>query len=282
MKTLSLLRIALCFTAILSQHVYCGPVAAALRETAEAIVGTVERNTAGQVADDVTKAATTTVASHGDVALPLLRQSGQAGLSALEQAGTKLPEVTRLIARKGDEALWITNEPRKLAIILKHGDQAANALLKHPGIADSMIGRYGEPAAEVLNKLTRTGAQRLALVADEGMLSATPRSLELLPILRRYGDEGMEFVWKNKGSLTVMTVLSTFLADPGSYILGARQLIVDPLVSPITKSVNWTLILAAMLLIGFLPFTARSIARAGTEFRRPLPGFQNGPRTSRR
>lgn len=284
MKALPLLKIALCvsvcFGVILSPHAYCGPVTAALRETAEAMGATVGRGTAGQAADDVTKAATRVVASHGDDALPLLRHSGQA--AALEQAGARSPEALRLIARKGDEALWIIAEPGKLAIFLKHGEPAADALLRHPGIADSLIGHYGEPAVGALNKLTRMGAQRLALVADEGMLLATPRSLELLPILRRYGDEGMDFVWKNKGALAVMTVLTTFLADPGSYISGARQLIVDPLVSPIAHGVNWTLILAAMALVAFLPFTARRIARARSEFDRRPPRLDNGPRALRR
>ena len=282
MKLLSLCKIALCVAVIVSQHAYCGPVASALRETAETIGATGGRGSAGQSADGMAKAATRSVASQGDDTLPLLRQSGHAGLSALESAGARSPEVVSLLRRRGGEALWIITDPKKLAIFLKHGDPAADALLRHPGIADSMILRYAEPAVGALNNLTQTSAQRLALLAEEGMLSATPRSFELLPVLRRYGDAGMDFIWKNKGSLAVITGLATFLADPGIYISGAKQLIVDPLVSHVAGGVNWTLILAVMLLIAFLPFTARSVAKAGRECKQRLPGSRNGSQASRR
>ena len=201
-----------------------GPASSAVRETAEFIVSKFGRGAAGQSVEEVTAATAKAIATHGDSALPLLRKTGHAGFTALDQAGDKAPDVIKLFSRRGDEAIWVISEPKKLAIFIKHGDSAADALLKHPGIADGLIGRYGDNAVGALNTVTRQSAQRLSMAADDGLLSATARSPELLTVVRKYGDEAMDFIWKNKGSLAVASVLATFLADPQSYISGAKEL----------------------------------------------------------
>ena len=72
----------------------------------------------------------------------------------------------------------------------------------------------------------------------------------------------MDFIWRNKGALTVASVLATFLADPRTYITGAKELIVEPIVDPIVKNTNWTLIIGAILGVLFLPLIARSFVKA--------------------
>jgi hypothetical protein len=42
----------------------------------------------------------------------------------------------------------------------------------------------------------------------------TGRRGELLAVIERHGDRALTLVWRNKGTLTVTTVLETFLADP--------------------------------------------------------------------
>jgi len=239
-----------------------GQAGTAIRETAEFILTKFGKGAAGQTVEEVTEATAKIVAKHGDEALPLLRNSGHAGFTALKEAGENAPDVIKLYARKGDEAIWVISEPKKLPIFIKHGDSAADALLKHPGIADTLIGRYGDEAVGALNTVSRQNAQRLSMVADDGLLTATPRSKELLPVIRQHGDEAMDFIWKNKGSLAVAAVLGTFLADPQTYISGAKELVVSPLVEPIARSTNWTLIIAGVLIVVFLPFIARSIMKA--------------------
>jgi hypothetical protein len=258
---------SICITALflllpLTQHADCGPVSTAIREAAEVILAKFGKGAAGQTIEEVTESTAKAVARHGEDALSLLRKSGHAGFTALEDAGAKAPDVIKLYARRGDEAIWIISEPKKLAIFIKHGDSAADALLKHPGIADSLIGRYGGDAVGALNGLSRQSAQRLSMVAEDGLLAATTQSPELLPVLGRYGDKAMDFVWENKGGLAVTTVLATFLADPQAYIYGAKTLIIDPIVSPIAKNTNWTLIVAGVLMVILFPFVARSIRKA--------------------
>lgn len=239
-----------------------GPAGTAIRETAEVILTKFGKGAAGQTVEEVTEATAKIVAKHGDEALPLLRNHGHAGFTALKEAGENAPDVIKLYARKGDGAIWVISEPKKLAIFIKHGDSAADALLKHPGIADTLIGRYGDEAVGALNTVSRQNAQRLSMVADDGLFAATPRSKELLPVIRQHGDEAMDFIWKNKGSLAVAAVLGTFLVDPQTYISGAKELIVSPVVQPIARSTSWTLIIAGVLIVVFLPFIARSIMKA--------------------
>ena len=69
------------------------------------------------------------------------------------------PEVIKLYAKRGDEALWVISEPKRLVIFIKHGDSAADALIKHPGIADVLIKRFGDDAATALNGLSRQGGR---------------------------------------------------------------------------------------------------------------------------
>jgi hypothetical protein len=245
-----------------------GVAGTAAREAAEAIFAKFGKGAAGQTVEEIASTTTRTVAKHGDGALPLLRKSGHAGFTALESAGDKAPSVIKLYARKGDEAIWVISEPKKLSIFLKHGDSAADALLKHPGIADTLIGRYGDNAVGALNSISRQSAQRLNIVADEGLLQASSRSSELLPVIRRYGDEAMDFIWKNKGALAVASVLASFLADPQVYIAGAKDLIVNPLVAPIAMGTNWTLIIAGLLIVGFLPLIGRRIVKARAEIKK--------------
>ncbi len=246
---------------------FAGPAGAAIRETAEVVLKKFGKGAAGQTVEELTEATTKAVARHGNDALPLLRKSGHAGFAALEEAGDKAPDILKLYARKGDEAIWVISQPKKLAIFIKHGDSAADALLKHPGIADNLIGKYGDNAVGALNSVSRQSAQRLSMIADDGLLTATSRSSELLPIIQRYGDAAMDFIWKNKGALTVASALTLFLANPEVYISGAKSLVVDPIAGPIARSVNWTLIIIIATGVVFAPFIVRSIKKAAVEAR---------------
>jgi len=232
------------------------------RETAKFILKKFGRGAGGESIEEITKATGAAVVKYGDDALPLLQKSGHAGFSALEQAGPKAPDVIKLFASRGDESIWVISNPKKLAIFIHHGDSAADALLKHPGIADDLIGRFGKDAVGAMNSVSRQSAQRLSMIADDGLLSGTSRGPELLTVVRKHGDEAMDFIWKHKKSLAVASVLTTFLDDPQAYISATKQLIIDPLAAPIIKSIRWTLVILGILAVVFLPFIAKSAIKA--------------------
>ena len=265
-----ILFILICFFTVSTAT--AGPVGIAIRETAEYIMKKFGKGAGGQTVEEVTEATARAITKYGDDALPILQKSGHAGFSALEQAGDKAPDIIKLYARKGDEAIWIISQPKKLSIFLKHGDSAADALLKHPGIADNLITKYGDDAAGALNNLSRASAQKLNRIADEGILDATKQSPELLSAVRKYGDEAMDFIWKNKGALTVASVLGTFLHDPDKFLGGEETLPGGGKkrwgLWPIADKVNWTLIIIGILCFAFMPFIARKLMKSYSEIKK--------------
>jgi hypothetical protein len=52
------------------------------------------------------------------------------------------------------------------------------------------------------------------MLAEDGTLARTGRWSELLAVIGRYGHRALTFVWRNKGALTVTTVVTAFLDDP--------------------------------------------------------------------
>ena len=239
-----------------------GAASSAVREASEAIGSRFGRGAAGAAVEDASAVTARTAGRYGDEALPLLRATGPAGASALDQAGAKAPEVIRLFSRRGDDAVWIISEPKRLAIFVKHGDPAADALLKHRGIADSLITHHGADSIGAMNALSRGGAQRMAMASEDGVFRASGRSAELIGVIQRHGDAAMDFIWRNKGSLAVASVLASFLRDPAVYINGVKDLIVNPIVAPIAQNTNWTLLIGGALGVFFLPFIFRSFAKA--------------------
>lgn len=268
MKMSWLFAIAFLSSLSYGQFLYAGTASTAIRDTAEFIAAKFPKSLGGKTVDQIAESTAKAVSRNGEGVLPMLKLTGPAGFKYLEDAGEKAPDVIKLFVRKGNEAIWIVSKPKKLAIFLRHGDSAADALIKHPGIADSLITRFGDDAAGALNSLSRQNAQRLAIVANDGVLSASARSAELLPVIRQYGDSAMEFIWRNKGALIVTAVLATFLNDPQPYIQGLKDLIVDPIARPIAENTNWTLIISVGLLIIFLPFVTRSFLRARSVMRK--------------
>jgi hypothetical protein len=249
---------------LLSGVAEAGVATSAVRETAEYILQKFGRGAAGQTVEEVSENTSRAMARYGDEVAPLVRTTGHRGFVALEQA----PDVIKLFVRKGDEAVWVISEPKKLAIFLKHGDSAADALIKHPNIADDLVGQFGDEAVGALNGVSKGGAQRMAMAAEEGVFAATPRSAELFSVVRRYGDEAMDFIWRNKGALTVAALLGKFLTDPEAYISGAKQLVVDPVLAPIARNTNWSWIIAGVLLVAVLPVITRRVVRARAVLKR--------------
>ncbi|MFY7913111.1 MAG: hypothetical protein ACOVPA_00375 [Rubrivivax sp.] len=245
-------------------------LATGARETAEYILQKFGKRFPAQTADEVAQEVSRATARHGSDANRFLRAAGHSGLQALEQAGPKGPDVIKLYLRKGDDAVWLVSKPEKLVIFLKHGDNAADALVKHPGVADALITRHGAAAADALNRISQQSAQRLGMLSQDGLLTATPRSAELLGVIPKYGDAAMDFIWKNKGALMVAAVLGSFLADPGVYISGVRGLaeaVPGKFLESLGRSNVFGLILGGILILAIFPFLAGSVRRGVAAWR---------------
>ncbi len=242
-----------------------GPASGLVRETSEWVLKKFGAGRLGKSVDEIAAATARTIEKHGDDALPMLRSAGHAGFEALETAGKQAPDVIKLFAKKGDEAVWLISKPGKLAIFLKHGDGAADALLKHPGLADDLIERFGSKALAPLNRLEKSGAQQLAMAANEGVFNATGRSGELFDVVARLGDGAMSFIWRNKGSLVVAATLTAFLNDPELFINSGKDLIVESAIKPLSASIRWDWIgycgTALVIMVGIAIFRRLTIRR---------------------
>ena len=111
-----------------------------------------------------------------------------------------------------------------MTLFARYGDDAAEAMLKHKGIAAPLIERYRAPAATMLRNLDPRNGRRLSMLMDEGFLTRTGKADELLAVCGQYGDRAADFIWRNKGALLVGTALAAFLQDPDPFLDGTRDL----------------------------------------------------------
>jgi hypothetical protein len=91
------------------------------------------------------------------------------------------------------------------------------------------------------------------MLADEGTLRKMGRTDELLGVVGKYGDRGMDFIWKNKGALTVAATLTAFLANPQPFIDGTAHItkvvaenVVKPVAAEAAKNTSWTFVLPVL------------------------------------
>ena len=259
----------------------CGGATSRLfRETGELIIERFGKGVAGRSAREVSETVARYSIKYGDDAVLFLRRTGHAGVRALEQAGDDSPKLLKLFAKNADEAVWLASRKENLNIFLKYGEGAGRAMYQHPGIAGKLIERYSDDAVGALNRVSRQGAQRMGMLDCDGVFSSTPQSGRLLKVIAKYGDRGLDFIWKHKGVLTGGVLLAAFIHNPKPYIDGTKELVGEGVIKPtmenigkpIANSVNWTLILILILSLSFMPYIAssatKSIIGIGKEIKR--------------
>lgn len=222
------------------------------------------------------------VSKYGDEATMALRKSGLRAVDAIESAGSDGAQCIRLLARRGDEALWVVSRPKRLAIFVKHGDDAAAAMIKHGEVVERWIGRYGDDAAGALARVDGRNARRLAMLSEEGLFESVPsHSIRLFSVIKNGGDEAADFVWKNKGALTIASTLIAFVNDPEPFITGARELgseTIEHIVAPIAQRAAtqfpwwsvWLLGLIGIVLLG-VRLLPTMVTRRRTSIASPVP-----------
>jgi hypothetical protein len=240
--------------------VHAGVWTTAAREAAEAIVQRFGRAAATEGTERLAVRLEALAVRFGDDALNAARRTGPAGLRLLEEAGEHAPVAARLLARYGDDGLWLAGQSSRLGFVARFGDDAAEVLLKHKGLADDLISRLGQPGVNALAKLSGQSGRRLAMMADAGDLARIGRTDELLAVVARYGDRAMDFIWRNKGSLAVGAALTAFLADPESFLDGTRELasvlaqeVGQPLLETVgvtaARNIQWTWVVVVLIVV---------------------------------
>lgn len=258
-------RIAFVFCMPLLVPVSCfaGITSKAARETAEFVMRKFGKEAEEQGLQTLTRKIESLGAQYGNEAVAAVKKVGPRALRIADEAGENGLESLRLLARYGDDAAWVVGKSNRLSLVAKYGDDAAEAMIKQGQIAEPLIESLGQPAAKVLKTVSTQNGRRLAMMADDGTLAKIGRTDELLNVVGRFGDRGLNFVWRNKGSLAVAATLTAFLANPQPFIDGtvdltktAAESLGKPLATELGKNANGTIVLPTLaavigLLIGF-------------------------------
>lgn len=244
-----------------------GAKTAAARELAEYVMSKFGKEAAEVGLDKLTVRIEALAVKYGDDALKAVRSVGPRGLRLIEEAGENSSKVIQLLGRHGDKALWVVENPGRLGLFARFGDDAAEAMLKHKGVAEPLIESLKAPAAKALTAVDGPAARRLAIMAEQGDLALIGRSEQLLGVVSRFGNRAMDFIWKNKKPLAVTALLTAFLADPEPFIDGTKELVqsvASNVVTPLTETLvkeagprtNWTLLSVTIVLAscGYLAF----------------------------
>jgi hypothetical protein len=243
------------------------------KETADYILQRFGRQAAREGAETLARKIEVYASRHGDDFVKAVRQVGPRTFHLVEEAGVNGGKAVQVMARHGEHgAAWVVARPKGMQLFLQHGDEAAVALVKHKGVAEPVIERFGVPAVRALQGANVQSGRRLAMMLENGELSKIGRSQELLEVVAKYGDRAMTFVWEHKGALATTAGLTAFLANPEAFINGARDITqivgenaVKPLieapaavVTEVARGTNWTVI---FILIGFVAFLAFALHR---------------------
>jgi len=229
-----------------------GIASKALQEGVEFVFRKFGKEIAKKGAGNIATTMTRLAAKYGDnVVVSAFKKIGPRAAHIVAEAGEHGGLALRLLSKHGDEALSLALRKESLKTVSQFGDTAAEALLKHGSIGQNLIERFGKQGVESLIKVTPQNGRRLAMLAGDGTLKP-----ELLSVVRQYGDEACDFIWRNKGALALGTGLAAFVSSPKEFIDGTQkfaEVTADAVVKPIAtipvavateaaKGVNWNLV----------------------------------------
>jgi hypothetical protein len=235
----------------------------AAREAAEYVFRKFGKEAASETVETLARKLETAALKHGDEVYAAARQVGPRALFVAAQAGAQSKLAYQLMARYGDNAVaMVLSRPQALKLVGQLGEEAAEQLIKHPGIAEPLLAQGGKNAVQALNAVGPQGGRRMAMLLEDGTLAAGGKADALLGVVSKYGEKGLDFIWRNKGKLTVAAALTAFLANPEPFINGTKDLaqiagesVVKPVTTAIAGSVNWTYVLlaiAGLICVGLL------------------------------
>ena len=212
--------------------------AQAVKETVEYVLEKFGKEAAKEGRERLAAETESLATRHGDEVFAAVKKTGPRGLRLIDEAGPHGPEAARLLGKFGDEAAAVVGNPSRLALAGRYGDDAAEAMIKHPGIAEPVVAAYGKAGAKAMREVGVENGRRLAAMVDSGELAKIGRGEELLGVISKYGDRGMQFVYKHRKLLAGAAVLTAFLANPQPYIDGTldlAKLVGETVVKPIAE-----------------------------------------------
>ena len=264
-------------------RVQAGISSAAFRELVEGVFRRAGRRASTAEVVGITGKIESLVARHGDEAVSAIRRVGPKAVEIAARSGNHSKDVVKLMARHGDESIWIISKPDRLALFIRYGDDAAEAMVRHRQMAATLVREFGGAGAQAIKGLGARNARRLSMMQRSGDLRRLGRTEEILEVIGRYGDRAAKFVWRNKGALTVATVLTAFLKDPGIFINSGKDLLKRPVEEVVVRAgdaavasvarVDWTIVLVAVISMVLLYRFLRLTFANPRPWNGPLPRY---------
>lgn len=101
--------------------------------------------------------------------------------------------------------------------LLRHSDDVAKATGLHgAAIAAPLVNSFGDDGAKALMNLSPASARRMAMLSDD--FATAGRGLDWMKIIAEKGDVAADWIWRNKGAITVATAATAFLANPDPFL----------------------------------------------------------------
>jgi hypothetical protein len=239
------------------------------RELVEFVGRRFGKEVAEEGSEVLTRKVESLLVKYGDEVAEAVRKVGPRSIQLLDDAATEgVQQSARLLAKHGDEAIWVVGNQSRRAIAARLGDDAAEAMIKHGEIAEPVLEMAGQSAAAALRNVSTKGGRQIKIMMDQGELAKIGRTSELLNVVGKFGDSAMSFVWKNKGSLLVGTALAAFLSDPEPFINGTKELAtvaanvaLEPIAKEIGARTNWTLTICGLAIVSMFYFAFKQWLR---------------------
>lgn len=201
--------------------VSAGPKTKLAQEAAEQVVARFGKEAAQDGVETLTRKIEGLALRHGDEAFVAVRCVGPRTFRLVEEAGEHGDVVVRLLARRGDDAIWVVSRGNRLALFVRLGDDAADAMVKHGEVAEPLLEAHGKPAASALRKVSPQSGRRIAMLQEDGDLDRYRRGGELLLTVSDHGDRVVDWMWRNRRALRDAQALAAFLANPEPFLAGA-------------------------------------------------------------
>lgn len=194
------------------------------REAADAIVARFGSKAAAEGVPALARRIETYAARYGEETFQAMRRVGPRAFELVDSAGSNGAKAMRVLATHGEAgATCVLKRPKAMAQFVRFGEDGASVLVKHPGVAERVVEQGGLPAVKAMAAIGPQNGRRVAMLM-EGELGKAARSKELLEVIAQYGDRAAAFVWSNKGALATGTALTAFLANPGPFIDGTKDI----------------------------------------------------------
>jgi hypothetical protein len=194
------------------------------RQAAEFILQRFGKEAVAQGVESLTRQIHSLALRYGDDVFLAVRKVGPRSLKIIGEAGEHGAHAVRLMARHGDQAVWVIAKPNRMALFVRLGDEAAESMIKHGEIVEVLLATSGKNAALALKAIDTRNGRRLVMLIEDGLLTKTAQPEKFFDLVAKYGNRAVEFVWQNRKLLQTAAILSSFLANPLPYLEGSADL----------------------------------------------------------